>query len=241
MDKNNSTDNNTALNIEMYRSDPEKRNLFLASEQDHILHLTARILRRTVTESDDEWSIALLAVNEAIDNYDASRGKFWNYAALVIGSRIKDYYRSNYVSKKEISVGTYDFEENDESDESQIGIKIEIRNKTAAFVDTGLRDELDELTKELKEYEIDLFDLPKCAPKSQKTRKTCREVVLSIFIPPPLIDFLRKTKNLPVKEIMSRVNVKRKLIDRHRKFLIASALIKAGDYPGVMAFMSGDD
>ena len=32
----------------------EKRNAFLQKEQDHILHLTARILKRTVSWSDDE-------------------------------------------------------------------------------------------------------------------------------------------------------------------------------------------
>lgn len=228
-------------NIELFKSDPVKRNEFLMSEQDHILHLTARVLKRTVSRSDEEWSIALLAVNEALDSYEQTRGKFWNYAALVIGSRIKDHYRAALKYRHEISVSSQVFGENIEDDEGQLGIQIEIRDKTAVYVDTDLRDELEELGKELSDYDIDLFELPKYSPKSQKTKSACRECVAAMFLPPPLVELLRRTRNLPVKEIMGRVRVKRKLIDRHRKFIVASALIEAGDYPHVIPFVLEKD
>ncbi len=228
---------NDSDRIKEYSSDPVKRNEFLLSEQDHILRLTARILKRTVSRSDEEWSIALLAVNEAIDSYREDRGKFWNYAALVIGSRIKDYYRSVSKYSSEISVSGQSFGENPDDDDAQLGIQIEIRDKTAVYVDTDLRDELEELEKELSKYDIDLFELPQYSPKSQKTRQACAEVIAAIFLPPPLVDILYRTGNLPVKEIMGRVKVKRKLIDRHRKYLIASTLIKAGDYPLMMPYV----
>ena len=238
MNINNFMENRTVLNVDEYKQNPVKRNEFLMSEQDHILHLTARVLKRTVSRSDEEWSIALLAVNEAIDSYEMSRGKFWNYAAMVIGSRIKDYYRSASRFKNEISVNSQAFGEDIDEDESQIGIHIEIRDKTAVYVETDLRDELEALAKELEGYDIDLFELPKYSPKSLKTRETCKEIVAAIFLPPPLIELLKKTRNLPVKEIMNRITVKRKLIDRHRKYLVAASLIEAGDYPHVMSYYS---
>lgn len=239
MSANNLYDNEN-ISIDEYRSDPVKRNEFLVSEQDHILHLTARILKRTVTRSDEEWSIALLAVNEAIDSYEEKRGKFWNYAALVIGSRLKDHYRATYRYRNEISVSSAFTDEADE-DDAQLGISIEVREKTAVFVDTALRDELQELSEELQKYDIDLFELPKYAPKSQKTKGACREVIKALFLPPPIVELLYRTKNLPIKEIMERTGVKRKLIDRHRKYLIASALVKAGDYPHMLPYVTGND
>ncbi|MCR5403589.1 MAG: hypothetical protein K6E91_07180, partial [Butyrivibrio sp.] len=210
-------------------------------EQDHILHLTARILKRTVSRSDEEWSIALLAVNEAIDSYEEERGKFWSYAALIIGSRIKDHYRAISKYQNEISISASSFGDDLEEEDMQLGVQIEIREKTAVYVDTTLRDELEEFSKELTKYDIDLFELPKFAPKSQKTRQSCREIIKAIFLPPPIVDLLYKTKNLPVKEILERVDVKRKLIDRHRKYLIASTLVEAGDYPKMQPFVAGND
>ena len=68
------------------KASPSAKNRFLTDEARHILHLTARILKRTVSINDDEWSVALMAVSEAIDSYDQEKNDFWNYAALVVGS-----------------------------------------------------------------------------------------------------------------------------------------------------------
>ncbi|MDD4079436.1 MAG: sigma-70 family RNA polymerase sigma factor, partial [Eubacteriales bacterium] len=44
---------------------------------------------------DEEVSIGLLALNEAIDKYDPTRGaSFFSFAHLVISNRLKDYLRS---------------------------------------------------------------------------------------------------------------------------------------------------
>ena len=212
------------------------KNAFLAAQQSHILHLTARILKRTVTMSDDEWSVALLAVSEALDRYDESRGNFWNYAALVIGSRLKDHFRSG-AKDAELLVGPDAFDGDPDEDDPSLGLKIEVRDKTAVVVDTALRDEIEAFSAELKEYGIDLFELPESAPRAAKTRAVCAELIKAFFTPPPLTDELKKTKNLPVKSLRDRVSVTRKLIDRHRKYLVAAMLIKAGDYPGMADYL----
>ena len=213
-------------------SDKEEKNLFLTEERDHILYLTARILRRTVTDSEDEFSIALLAVSEAIDSFKEEKGAFWNYASLVIKSRILDDYRkrSSYSNELLLSPDSFSGESDDEENNAGISIRTELNKKTAVYIDNSLKDELSELGRELKEYDIDLFDLPKVSPKSEKTRKTCSELIAAFFLPPPLVGLLKKTGKLPVNELLKRHNASRKLIDRHRKFLLASILIKSGDY-----------
>lgn len=215
----------------------EAKNDFLTAEQYHILHLTARILMRTVTMSDDEWSTALSAVSEAIDRYDEKQGHFWNYAALVIESRLRDHYRSKGRNEKELTVGPEYFS-GDFDEDAETGLQIEIQEKTASVVDTGLRDELDAFTEELEAYGIDLFDLPGSAPKASKTKTACAKLILAFFEPPPpLTGELKRTRNLPVKDLISRTGIARKLIDKHRKYLIAAALIKDGDYPGMADYL----
>ena len=218
----------------------EAKNSFLTREQEHILHLTARILKHTVTMSDDEWSIALIATGEAIDSYDETRGNFWNYASLVIKSRLLDHYRSS-AKESELLVSSDTFSVDPDDDEGALGLQIEVREKTAVVIDTSLRDEIAAFTEELAGCGIDLFDLPASAPRAAKTKAICADILKAFFTPPPLTDELKRTKNLPVKSILGRIKVTRKLIDRHRKYLVAAALIKAGDYPGMADYLPTAD
>ena len=52
-----------------------------------------------------------------------------------------------------------------------------------------------------------------------------------------LMEILKSTGKLPVSELLKRYKVSRKLIDRHRKFILASILIKNGDYNHIESFM----
>ena len=45
-------------------------------------------------ENDEEISVGLLAVNQAIERYDNDKGHFLSFAKLVISSRIKNYLKS---------------------------------------------------------------------------------------------------------------------------------------------------
>lgn len=217
------------------KRDKDAKNAFLSDEQLHILHLAARILGKTLSVSDDEYSVSLIAVSEAIDSYDPDRGSFWNYASLVIGSRLKDHFRS--ATRLEIPTGP-DVFGSDMNEEDPTGLQIEIRDKTAVVIDTRLRDELDALSAELEEFDIDLFDLPEYAPHTIKTRRLCAKLIEAFFIPPPpLTDEMKRTRNLPASKLMERTGSSRKFIDKHRKYLVAASLIKAGDYPGMAEYL----
>ncbi|MBO6215939.1 MAG: hypothetical protein J6N76_10510, partial [Lachnospiraceae bacterium] len=124
-----------------------------------------------------------------------------------------------------------------DEDEPLMGVKIEVRDATAAVVDTGLRDEIEQLMADLSEYDIDLFELPKYSPKAGKTKEKCAGVLEAFFRPPPLTEELKASKSFPFASLSKRTKVSRKLIDKHRKYLIASVLIKAGDYPGLKEFL----
>ncbi len=234
---NRDADNKRAIEA---KSDSQVRESFLSEEQEHILRLTARIMKRTVTHSDDEFSLALIAVSDAIDTYDENKGPFWNYASLVIKSRIIDYLRKNYHNNNEMLVAPESFsgEIKDDDESSLIGITYEIKSKTAVYVDNSLKHEIEALTEELSSYGIDIFDLPKAVPKTAKTKESCNKLITAFFLPPPLMELLRKTGNLPIKELLERCPVSRKLVERHRKYLMASVLVKGGDYTNIGDYLS---
>ncbi len=217
--------------------DPRLRDAFLSQEQQHILRLTRKILGKSITMSDDEWSVALLAVNEALTRYSFEKGNFWSYAAVVIQSRTYDYYRSQGKAAKELLVRPDAFGGNPDDAEEDLGITQEIASKTAVTIDRGLADEIEALSGELSGFEIDFFSLAEYAPKSEKTKKSCGDVLKAFFQPPPLTAELKRTGNFPVKQVLSRLWVSRKLLDRHRKYLIAAAVILGGDYPGLKEYL----
>ena len=72
----------------------------------------SRFLGRPCTDQDDEYSIAMIAFHEAIQNYSRMRGPFLRYAALTIRSRLIDYHRREKRHKGQISL----FAPHDEED-----------------------------------------------------------------------------------------------------------------------------
>ena len=234
------TDKNAAANEKALGAgaSTEALNRFLTEEKDHILRLTGRILGRNITESDDEYSIALTAVSEAVKNYDGTRGDFWSYAAFVIKSRETDHYRKESKrNKRELPLSPTMFDGDTADDESDYALKSDINEKTAVCIDNSVKEEIEALSGKLKEYGISFFDLADCSPKAGKSKDACGKAIKAIFTPPPLIEEIIKSKTLPIKQILSRVNLSRKLIDRHRKYLISVSLILSGDYPQIAEYI----
>ena len=222
------------------KEDPQAKNSFLTEEQDHILRLTSKILGRTISRSDDEWSVGFIAVSEAIDSFEPSKGSFWSYASVVIKSRLTDAFRKQKRTYNEISVSPDTFSgEVDEENES-LNIQLEVTDKIAVEslgVNNSLKMELDALNAELSVFDISLKDLYECSPKSSKTKQSCSMIVNAIFLPPPIVRMIRETKKLPIKDILNRIKISSKIIDRHRKYLIAVSIILDGDYPFITEYV----
>ena len=221
--------------------DASYREAFLAESSEHILRLAAKISGRILTKSDDEWSIALMATSEALDHYDEEKGDFWSYAAVVIKSRLFNLYRSNKRSEGEISVSPSVFEGEVEEDDPELSMKLELQDRMVSedtAENSSLKEEILALTEELEEFHISFFDLAECSPRSQKTKQGCAEVIASFFLPPPLVELMRERGVLPAKELKERSGQTVKFLDKFRKYLITSALILDGDYPGLSEYVA---
>jgi RNA polymerase sigma factor len=219
--------------------DPDQKEAFINRHEVHIQRLAGKITHRIITKSDEEWSVVLLAVASALDTYDMEKGNFWSYAAVVAKNRLTDYYRSETRRSSEIPARPETFEGNVDEDDPDFSLQLEIQKHAAVTVDNSLRDEIAALSDELSEFDISFFDLAECSPKAAKTRSACAKLITAFFTPPPpLVNKLRRSGMLPVKELTDRSRVSRKIVDRYRKYLIASALILDGDYPGIADYLS---
>ena len=204
------------------KTDEQALNNLIETQKPWILRVCSDVTHRYITDSDDEWSTALLAFHEAVQSYDESKGTFLAFASVVIRRRLLDDIRSQWRYKGEIHVLEGELEE--EPDRS---------------IDTAqaAREEIAAAQAILKPYGFSFFDLVESSPKAEKTKAACCSAVIALLKDGELLDKMRKNKALPMKELEKASGVARKILDRHRRYIIAAAEILSGEYPVLAEYL----
>ncbi len=202
---------------------------FILEYEPFIMHLSHQISGIYINKSDDQWSVSLLAFNEAVKSYSFEKGSFIPFAEKVIRRRLYDYIRKQTNHSPEILVSPHAFENN--SDEEQSAITHEIMSKTAVAPNNDAKLEIEELADTLAGYGFSFSDLISVSPKAVKTKTACAKAILFVVQSPLLINELKNTKYLPIKVITENLHLPRKIIERHRKYIIAGIEIISGNYP----------
>ncbi len=210
----------------------ELRDVVIQEYMTFILSCASKSLSRHINESDDAFSVAMIAFNEAITKYDSSKGSFLNFAALVIRNKMTDYLRKEYQHKNVIPFISLSSE--DDNGEEVI---YEIADKNSEISDTAL--EIQSVKQELERMGISFFDLPKSSPKSRKTKNACLSVIHYLCSEKKFIQFIQEKRALPSKLIMEQVKVNEKLLQRHRKYIIAGVIIVSGEYEIMSEYFCG--
>lgn len=218
------------------KEDSDYRQNFIRDNEELILRLASKNSGRYVTKSDDTYSIALIAFNEAIDSYDESKGKFVSFASLVIKRRIVDELRKD---KGEMPVSPSSFEEYQDSEDAgsidnSVTAKMnELSNERSEDNDRqeAIKNEIVAATQVLSKYGFSFMDLTSCSPKSTATKAACKDAILCILKPGDLYEKMKDSKLLPIKELEVKTGIKRKTLERHRKYIMAVAELLQGDFP----------
>ena len=115
-----------------------------------------------------------------------------------------------------------------------------MRTQPLRFVrKSHLREDLDEAMQAvLKEYGFSFFDLAECSPKAEKTKQACGLAVRTLIASVAMMALMRLKKLLPIKELSEASGVVKKILERHRKYIIAAAEILDGDYPILASYMA---
>ena len=189
---------------------------------------TAKFLKRPPLEGqDDELSIAMIAFHEAICSYSRTRGAFLKYAAMLIKSRLIDYYRKERLHRKTISLDTPSEEDDTPLRDTLANDKD--HNEEMIFRD-ATRAEIQQLTQKMNEFGISLTDIADNCPKQERTLTACRKALQYAKENPNLLDELLQTKRLPISHLCAGSGVERKTLERHRKYMVALLLIYTNGY-----------
>ena len=189
----------------------------------------SKVSGRAVTEGwDDEVSIAMIAFHEAIESYSESKGAFLNYAALLMKRRLIDYFRKE---KKHFGIASID---TPIGEDEQVKMADTIEDENDDYEETAMRDatreEIAELTEQLKSFGVSLTDIADNCPKQNRTLDACRRVLQYARENPDIIDELKWTKRVPVARLMEGTGVERKTLERHRKYILALLVIYSNGY-----------
>ena len=188
---------------------------------------TAKFLKRPPVEGhDDELSIAMIAFHEAVCGYSRTRGAFLKYAAMLIRSRLIDYSRREQRHSRVISLDA-------PTGENDTTLAETLADERAPYDETArdaTRWEIEELTRQMKEFGVNLRDVADNCPKQQRTLDACRKALQYARENPALLDDLLKTKKLPIGQLTAGSGVERKTLERHRKYMVALLLIYTNGY-----------
>lgn len=195
----------------------EARTKLIADFTPFIYKLTSNFCGRPLApQNDDELSISLAAFNEAIDSFDAERGKeFKNYAALVIKSRLSDYFRKEK-RHSYLPLPEENLEVGDLNDWAQEGNVEETLDRKA---------EVELLQNLIEKYNISFKKLEKSSPKHKDTRAALLKTATFLATDASLRQDLEKNNKLPLEELSQKTGLSRKVLKNGRDYIITLFLI----------------
>lgn len=169
----------------------------------------------------------MITFHEAIGGYTRTRGAFLKYAAMLIRSRLIDYSRREQWHSRVISL--YEL-----AGEGATTLSETLADERNPHEETAVQDatrmEIEELTRQMREFGVSLSDVADNCPKQQRTLDACRKALQYAKENPELLDDLLMTKKLPIGKLTAGSGVERKTLERHRKYMVALLLIYTNGY-----------
>lgn len=214
--------------LKIQKGDNVLRNELIQSFQPFVAKTVSSVCKRYINDSDDEFSIGLIAFNEAINKYCSKKGSsLLAFAEVMIKRRVIDYIRTQ-------SKGPDVFLEGAASEEErgtpEFGDEKSIEEYEQQLESEKRREEIKAYTYHLEEFGISFSDLAIASPKHTDARKTAIHIAKLLVQNENLNNLLLTKKRLPVKQLEEMVTVSRKTIERNRKYIIAVAIILNGEY-----------
>lgn len=206
------------------KGEEQLREDFIYDYKPFIINSVSKFCGRFIeVENDEEYSIGLIAFNEAINGYNAEKGcSFIGFAGQVIKRRLIDYMRKNQ-SKNNLHSFT-DFEE-----EGTFGQMRKNNYIQKEFSKIEISEEIISLQSELNKYSITFNELVSCAPKHWDSRIMCIGVARQIIKNPSIFRKLQVTKNIPMNELIKFVEISKRTVGKNRKYIIALCLVMSSE------------
>lgn len=217
--------------------DPDARNRLIQDYTPFVLRVASQKVGRFLRPgADDEVSVALLAFNEAIDAYDEGRGSFLSFSQTVIQRRLVDFFRRDRTRQNEVTLTDLEPVDDQAAERSPLDQKAEAAWQ-AQQEQESRRQEIEEYRMILERLGIRLADLVRHAPKHRDSRDRAISLARAVVNDPNGREALVDRGELPVLDLAREFHVSRRLIERHRLYIVAVAIILIHDLPFLQDYL----
>ncbi len=207
-------------------------------ERDRLLTEYLPFIRKQISgflghglEYEDLQSIAMLVFVNCIYQYEENRGTFLSFASRCIRNRLLDELRKQKAYQSHLFPIEKEEDEQIQTTSEAVCIYNRYREQEA------LKEEILCLTESLKNYKISWNELSIICPKQKRSRQQCNYLArLLVENEKWKQDFLTDQK-LPRAQLAKMAGISEKTIEKHRKYIVAVALILLGDYPSIKSFL----
>ena len=209
------------------------RDEFIENNKSFIYNTAYRVCKRKLDwHNDDELSISLIAFNNACNSYNKGKGNFYSYASVLIKNALVDSFRKAKHTPFLI------FDSEDDTIEY-----VDVKNSLIEFEKSleiqRKAEEIALFSQELSLYKISFSDLVESSPSHKDTRDTLLNLALSCVKNDNILEYIKRKKVLPIKEILLLGNYNRKFIENWRRYLLVLILIlSANEYPYIKSYLN---
>lgn len=215
---------------------PEFIDAFAEEYKSFILSSACKALNKVVKEHDLEFEVARDAFCEATRNFTEEDGNFYPFAQTVIADRLLDDDDDGYYDVKVDNIQQDEEEMFNFSEPSPAPVKPVVNDAPPAKEVHTIKDEINELSTLLSEYNIKYADLAKANPSTRKLKDQCIDAAVALAEDDELSDIFLDECRIPTKELAPIAEVPKKVIDKYKKYITFLTLLILGDYPGLQTY-----
>ncbi|WP_188802651.1 RNA polymerase sigma-I factor [Sporolactobacillus putidus] len=224
--------------FKVQQGDEPLRNFIIESYQPFIKKVVSKVCNRFIDQTMDEFSVGMVAFNEAINQYQKGQGsKFLTFADMVIRRRIIDFIRKESRQMRNIYLDQAEPGDENGMEESFVEQRAAIDYYEEKCQINERMEQIDSYQQLLLNYGITFDVLSKHCPKHADARENAKIAAKKLVEHKTLVQFLKKKKQLPIKDLLQFVSCSRKTIERNRKYIIALALIYIGDFSALKSYI----
>jgi RNA polymerase sigma factor len=222
---------------EIQSGNEDLRNQLITEYTDFVIDTLCKIAKesRENIEKADEFSIGLIAFDEALQKYSLdSKQTFMSFASLVIKRRLVDFWR------KEQSLYEKDYNDEDMFDKADMDVSYStyLIDQDKEQRQEEIQEEIREFSTVLKGFGMSFNDLVDDSPKHTDSKKRAIEIARLISQNDDFTFYLYEKKKLPIKALLDELDVSRKMLERNRKYIIAITVIFNENYTHLKEYLN---
>ncbi|WP_369403525.1 RNA polymerase sigma-I factor [Gracilibacillus boraciitolerans] len=202
-----------------------------------IAKCVSEVCKRYIKKNNDEFSVGMIAFNDAIDLYSKEKGSsFLAFAKVIIKRKVIDHIRKE---QRQYIYPSLNVSEEEELEDSPMEIteakKIFQLNEESWY----RKQEIIELAKHLKAYKISFQELTEISPKHRDARESAVFAAKQLVKDPILSEYVSIKKRVPIKKLLKVVPVSKKTLERNRKYILTVFIILTGEYQYIKEYLEG--